>query len=477
MSFKLIGFLGLAAVLLQCTVLSMKYEYISDCAFYDRGLIFGNDNITFICGQRNNEAHVIIDSEKFNCSNSLFLITNLWVGTVNFRNCLFSQMRTKFFEEFINIHTFNFSDLELERLQPDALKEAKNLTYFTVSHNLLNEIPSLLFVHNKKILHADFTANTIKTVDPNAFVGAMSLISLDLSQNEISTLDKQVFKDLSNLKKLNLSHNRLTDLDASILPVSLLELDLSYNSLASLKEHNFDKLINLKRLDLSNNPVGNFNPDIFDYLTDLEHLFLREMELTHIDLGSFEHQHYLVSLDLSGNELEKIDFKLFSPVMRDLKTLRLADNKLNNLNGFRNTLFPQLTSLDIQNNAFSCNYLKYFMELINWEKLQLSFDRKSFDPREMNVRGIKCKQTSDPFNPIDNSINEKLSAGESCFNSQMGDVHTIKVLLVLVFMMILTYFVILVVYNRHQITRHFRDTLANYRPNTRQSTTTLNVEY
>lgn len=478
MEFEMLFFLITTSTIV--TVSCIKYEHISDCRFYDRGLIFGNDNITFVCGESNNEARVILDLEKFNCSNSIFDIVNLWVGTVNFENCRMHEVRTKFFKEFTNIHTFNISDLELTHLQPDALREANNLTHILAARNRLAEIPALLFFNTKKLIHTDFSMNSIKRVDSMAFVGARNLEILDLSQNVLSVLEAQIFKDLSNLKSLNLSYNKFTEFDARILPASLQELDLSSNSLTSLTEHTFEKLINLKLLDLSFNSIVNLNVKTFAYQSNLEHLKLRQIKLSDIRMGTFSHQHNLVTLDLSENELQHLDFKLFSPVLSDLKSLQLASNQLKGLHGFRNSLFPQLTSLDINNNPFSCSYLIYFLESISLEKLRLVTDPNTFDPSIPSVRGIKCDDT-DLYEPWENKTAAKsseLNSGGSCLNAEQSnaDIKIIKVSLVLIFLVMLTYFVIFVVLNRDHISKHLQRPVANYWSSKGQSTNELNVD-
>lgn len=478
MAFRAIGLLITILYLTRFSASGLKYQYIDDCKFYDRGLIFGNDNITFICGREDNQDKVIIDSERFNCSNSLFFITNLWVGTVNFQKCQFPEVKTKFFREFLNIHTFNISDLELRRLQSDAFELAANLTHLLVTNNHLTEISSLLFIHTKKIVHIDFSSNEINRVDSLAFVGAKTLESLNLARNKLNALDVQVFKDTGNLIKLNVSFNKFITFDANILPATLIELDLSHNNLSVLKDQTFDKLINLKQLILSFNPIGKLDVNIFIHLLNLEQLKLRHIDISSIELGTFSQQHHLVELDLSENQLKTLDFNLFAPVLQDLKTLELTGNRLSDLTGFRNSLFPQLVSLDIRDNAFSCSYLKYFMEFVNWEKLRLTIDRKSINPREPNVRGIKCQLTNDQYDL--NPTAGHLQSNNLCsyVHNLNNDLYFIKVSIVLIFVAMLAYLTVILVINRDGITKQFHNVVVTYsNSNSRQSTANLNVDF
>lgn len=186
------------------------------------------------------------------------------------------------------------------------------------------------------------------------------------------------FEGAIKLETLNLSNNQIIGLESSTLCCipDLLLLDLSNNNVTKLSENIFDKLLKLKELNLSFNSIGDLEISTFTYLINLEHLSLRRTNLSNVQRGTFLHQHKLVSLDLSENNLKKLNFTLFSPIQRDMRSLRMGDNNLNNLYGFRNTLFPQLNLLDIQGNPFNCSYLAHFMESVDWD---LHFNVSSMD--------------------------------------------------------------------------------------------------
>lgn len=467
--FVLIVFAGLAVFVAA----TQKYRHISDCHFYDRGFIFGEDNVTFICGESDNEETVFTSEIKFNCSNhlaSMFGISTLWTGLIDFKNCEFTEINRNYFKLFPFLHTFIISNVGLKKLQPTFFRDASNITTFAASNNSIAEIPSLLFIDMHKLEHADFSNNTIKRVDGLAFAGASNLKSLNLSHNELTEFDPQVFKVLTKLAILNLSHNKFTEIDTHTLPVaSLEELDISHNSLTTLKEHALDRATNLRALNLAFNPIKTLNVDAFTFLSNLKHLNLRRTNITNIRMGTFSNQHSLVSLDLSENGMKNLNFKLFSPVLHDLKTLKLAGNELQDLNGFRNTLFPQLATLDIRNNAFECSYLHRFMESVNWEKLRLSFDQQTVNPMEPSVRGIKCDGFAFINEPEDNN------SFEIC--SKSHDDTFIKVFLVLIFIVMLAYLIVFLALNRDRILKQFNGHTVTYFPNKRQSTTTSDPEY
>lgn len=171
------------------------------------------------------------------------------------------------------------------------------------------------------------------------------------------------------------------------------------------------------------------------------------MNLSHIELGAFSHQQKLISLDLSVNELNKLDFKLFYPALHDLKSLLIADNHLKDLNGFRNALFPGLALLDIKNNDFNCSYLEYFMESVNWEKLRLSIDSLSVSPIESNIRGIKC-------HPVDQSYSFENSTTKyrlKTLQKLVVDISIIKFSLIFMCMIASAYFFLFLILNSELI--------------------------
>ncbi|XP_031622957.1 leucine-rich repeat-containing protein 15-like [Contarinia nasturtii] len=326
-------------------------------------------------------------SNDISTANKSTLDANLSTWNRNF------HIKRNFFTHFPNVHTINLSNVGLESLQKEIFNEATNVSKLILSKNHLTEIPTLVFINAKNLTFANFSENQIMRIDSLAFAGANKLQTLDLSNNDLRALD-EVFIGLSGLRMLNLSYNKLSGLSSrNFSTCKLWELDVSHNNISMIKEHAFDELSDLRLLNLSFNPVGDLTSDRFTYLLNLEHLNLKRTNLSTIERGALSHQHKLISLDLSENNLKIFDFKLFFPIQHDLRALYLGGNQLSHLNGFRNTLFPQLTLFDINNNKYNCRYLEHFMESINWEKIRFLVDLKSINPQGMNIRGINCEAT------------------------------------------------------------------------------------
>lgn len=365
----------------------MKYGYLSDC---DGGDI---PNIGWVvhfkCALANNEQRVHPNPWSTLCEGH-FHVDNVHFHVVDFENCEFPTFHKHFIEIYKNMVKFNFSNVGLEVLQPEFFNYTTTAKTVIVSQNKIKGLPPQLFGNAINLKDLDFAQNQINFVHPLAFSQLYAVEYLNLSYNLIS--------------EISLEHANLT---------TLLSLDLSNNELNSFEEHFFDNVSALKSLNLSCNPIENLRVDIFTYLPNLENLSLRRINISSIVLGTFSYQTKLVSLDLSENFLQCLDSGHFSPILRDLRSLRLNDNELTDLNGYRNAFFPSLIELDIRNNRFNCENLKYFMHSIDWSKIDLTTNPKSTNLQKSNIRGINCDDTESvvnlPIEQILNSLSEKLN--------------------------------------------------------------------
>lgn len=266
-----------------------------------------------------------------------------------------------------------------------------------------------------------------------------------------------LLKSLTNLKALNTSHNKISSINLHIpCAPTLLRFDISNNNLTHLDDHTFELTTNLKFLNLSFNPFGDIQINTFSTLLDLEHSDLKHTNITRIQLGTFSHQHKLITLDLSENKLSKFDCKLFFPIMHDLLSLRLGGNQLEELIGFRNSLFPRLELLDIIDNSFNCSYLHQFMEVINWEKLHLHLALNSVQHEKTSIRGITCNDII--YEPNENVVPKENKSLEQILNENFSKLNLnlysdtfIKVLLILIFIVNLSYLAVYLYLQRDRL--------------------------
>lgn len=113
--------------------------------------------------------------------------------------------------------------------------------------------------------------------------------------------------------------------------------------------------------------------------------------MSKIEEKTFLRTRKLQSLDLSNNQLKKINFKIFLPRFKDLEILYLEGNKIKDLNLFRRAIFPGLNILGIQNNNFNCSYLHTLFDSVIWHELTVDVERiHSIELDGSNVGGIRC---------------------------------------------------------------------------------------
>lgn len=320
------------------SIVSEKHVHISTCDV--RGQFWNGEAIVeFLCGRTDNENDIFNEDPKYI---GHYLKTR--IGTVQFKNCRLFDIQRKYGQEFVHLHTFNLSDVELERLQPKTFKGARKLKTLIASNNKISHISNHLLVD------------------------AAKLNSIDLSYNNIQVIDALAFEGANNLQTLNLSHNRVhqSGLRSISLP-NLLILDLSFNEFGVLKAHTFAKLPNV------------------------QHLNLMQSNITSIEMETFWPMRNLTSLDLSENHLISVNFNLFFPRILSLRSLSLYHNQIAELYCVKRSTLLNFVVLDLRHNSFNCTYLRHFLDMINWERMQRPNATQSYDLRIGHLAGISCR--------------------------------------------------------------------------------------
>uniref|UniRef100_A0A2D4EY98 LRRCT domain-containing protein n=1 Tax=Micrurus corallinus TaxID=54390 RepID=A0A2D4EY98_MICCO len=114
---------------------------------------------------------------------------------------------------------------------------------------------------------------------------------------------------MKELTTLSLDHNQLKEVPISCFSKlkKLTFLDLSSNRLQRLSPDMFSGLGNLERLIVENNPIRCIAPRSFHWGPKLIAISLKNCSLTDITIGDFQPLDQLVLLDLSANELTRLD--------------------------------------------------------------------------------------------------------------------------------------------------------------------------
>lgn len=335
---------------------------------------------------------ILIDSTAFTYSNAL--------ESLDLSSNYVSQFEEKTFDHLQNLKILILRNNSVGRIDSSKFSGLKSLTNLDLSYNTITQLNASVFdEHLLTILN--LSHNKIIEISSRAFGGLNQLMTLDLSYNRISKLDNIFGHTLPALTKLDVSHNRIESISAlgAIITSSskLTALDMSANLISEVNEHDFDSSPNLIDLNLSFNSIKSLKSVVFAKLTRLLHLNLSNMNLAKIEHGLFFNPSHLQTLDLSRNRFERIDFSVFLPSLSELLSLYIDGNAITDIIGFRQSLFPQLTSFGIQDNNFNCSYLRFFFETMVWQKLNIRIDRTQ-TIRHEHVGGIKCvEHRNDPI--------------------------------------------------------------------------------
>lgn len=187
-------------------------------------------------------------------------------------------------------------------------------------------------------------------------------------------------------------------------------MNLSYNSIGNVDPYIFVNLTKLVRLDLSFNNIIDLQDTSIWSLPNLQFLQLAHNNLSVIEEATFAKQKTISSLDLSYNLIRKINFNNATR-MEHLEKFHINDNQLNDLDGFKNFLFPSLNSFAITGNKFNCSYLRTFLKSFEYHSSLsvLHLNNSPVNNGQDEVHGVNCYNVRNPPNlPESTTISDEM---------------------------------------------------------------------
>jgi Leucine-rich repeat (LRR) protein len=193
----------------------------------------------------------------------------------------------------------------------DCLWNLKNLTTLTANTNSLDKVPTLV---SKQLQRLELYHNKIRQILPSSFSSLANLTHLDLGRNKLTEVDG---KDISCCQLLT-------------------TLVLSQNSLKSVPQNLHLPL--LRCLWLSGNQLTNFDPwkpytssyvrHFPMYLPLLEKVYLQDNKICTLTEDVMQLLPSLVFMDISFNEICRVEDISAISFCRQLKSLQIQDNPL-----------------------------------------------------------------------------------------------------------------------------------------------------
>ncbi|XP_063624970.1 connectin-like [Cydia splendana] len=261
----------------------------------------------------------------------------------------------------------------LKYIPTKGLLKTKALTKIDVKYNNIQQIENYAFANLTELKEIYLKDNKIEVLEVKAFAHLKKLTKIVLDKNNIAEINRDVFFDLPNLQKLYLTTNMITTIhDRAFLNLNNLRLlEIDNNLLFSLNNETFSGLSNLEILDLSGNSLEVIGDNTFLPLKNLRSLNLEGNKIQMLDDKAFNGLGKLHSLTLANNKLISIDSVRIFKVLKELTSLSLRDNQLQELNAdamapILSNFYGAKSSLDVEGNNFSCDCrLEWFTTLLN----------------------------------------------------------------------------------------------------------------
>jgi len=283
--------------------------------------------------------------------------------------------------------TFNINNLNLTTtttlsfyyvkflLKPFLLNSLSSLIQLTITHttnfDLIGSYPNLIYLD---LCHTQL--NDIQLNKLFSQIDMPDLITLILSNNHITILKT---KFPSTIRYLDLSNNQIKSLDYTSFKslYSLNTLNLSFNSPLDIQQDTFTRIPYLEILDLTSSLPSLPIDDLFLPLQKLRYLNISSNNLNSLPrfpvpydahtIASYDHHLPVLYVDMSNNNLNKIDFDIFSSASTQDKYIISIDMTYNQLKTFQlpsslSTGIKRrgpLIELNINDNPLECDCILY----------------------------------------------------------------------------------------------------------------------
>jgi len=281
--------------------------------------------------------------------------------------------------QFENLNEIDFASLGLERIFEDSFSSCVNLETLWINWNLIEDVHERAFVRNTKLSLLDFSHNMITDFSENTFDSLVNLKELIISDNPFESIPDGLFKGLINLEILIMDKININKLNPAWFEnfVNLGVLSIAWNNLTAFPEDVLSQIKNLWGLDIGRNPIGNnLPPGSFRALTNLQILYMNQIEMNQIDPFLFESLSNLKGLYMYRNSITSIPEGIFEN-LTNLMHLDISGNGLTE-SGIPGNLFDnlsQLLNLYINSNQIQNLNPQWFQNLKKLTNLYLGYNQ------------------------------------------------------------------------------------------------------
>lgn len=233
----------------------------------------------------------------------------------------------------------------------------------TLAGNAITSIPDAAF-SNLRLHVLDLSNNKLAAVSADAFQGLEAQLTDlklggDQTGSDPAVISYTFLTNLTNLQNLDIRYFRQTTIDQNTFPTlsNLQALKLQSMKIQFILSTGFeDKFPALTRLEIVGNVMLNVVPvSALRFLTTLQHLSLKQNNISHITFDAFGTLQNLLELDLSHNEINNLVDNCFQGLYNKLEFLSLFLNRLDQtkLRPVYTKSWLRLEQLNIGNNMLT----------------------------------------------------------------------------------------------------------------------------
>ncbi len=275
------------------------------------------------------------------------------------------------------IETLHLSECGIQSIREDAFVNAESIMSLKLDKNQLTSIPTEALQKLYELVYLYMDENRITEIKARAFVGLMNLQKISLVDNKItnhSKIDKNAFLGVGhNLMELDLSFNDLKQLPSQSFGYlfNLGTFRISDNLISNIKNSSFEGMTHLMTLDLSGNEgLDMHSGNLRGLELSLVNLYLARTGMTQDTklLGSLKRFRYLRELDLSSNDLGILKNGTFSKL--GIKRILLEDSGITEIEpGTFSEMIPPITVKLSRNRIENMDFLT---DTCLFERLELN---------------------------------------------------------------------------------------------------------
>lgn len=294
--------------------------------------------------------------------------------------------------------SLNLSYNQLKNL-PGKINLLENLEILDLSYNRMNN--KFMNYHLKNIRNLNLSRNNIQSIPPSIFL-LKTLINLDISNNLLNSIPKEI-KNVSNLEELNISNNPLTTIPHEFRNLEKLRVLNLSNTKKVMIYNEYNTILSKKEIRGPNGTIYNVEDDLF-YFPNLEVLDLSNNNLSRLNIFlNLEKLKKLKVLKLKGNKFLKIPEKILQ--LKNLCELEMSFNRIKSI-PMRLIELEKLNKLNLGNNNIT----------IFPEKINLSKNLESLIVDSNNITIFPCfiEQISN-LKYLDCSNNNLKDIGENIY--------------------------------------------------------------